>query len=57
MGRDHSFAAEYDANKPITASRLCDRRGMDESTRLVYVHVKDENGNVWKWELELESLN
>ena len=38
----HSFAAEYDANKPIT---------------LLYMNVKDANGNLVNWAIEMGPPN
>jgi hypothetical protein len=53
----HSFAAEFDATKPITLTGTITKvEWMNPHTRF-YVDVKDEKGVVTNWELELGSPN
>ena len=53
----HSFAAEYDANKPVTlAGTVTKVEWMNPHARF-YLDVKDESGKVANWEFELGSPN
>ena len=53
----HSFAAEYDANKPVTlAGTVTKVEWMNPHARF-YLDVKDESGKVAAWEFELGSPN
>ena len=53
----HSFAAEYDATKPITLSGTVTKvEWLNPHTRF-YVDVKDDTGKVVNWEFELGSPN
>jgi hypothetical protein len=53
----HSFAAEYDATKPVTLTGAVTKvEWMNPHTRF-YIDVKDANGVVTNWELELGSPN
>ena len=53
----HSFAAEYDASKPVVLKGVV--TGVDWTNPHVhfYVDVKDENGNINNWDLETGSPN
>src|SRR5713226_3678563 len=53
----HSFAAEYDANKPITLTGTVTKVEWMNPHARFYVDVKDENGKVTNWEFELGSPN
>jgi hypothetical protein len=53
----HSFAAEYDANKPITLKGTVTRIEWTNPHARFYVDVKDPNGAVVNWNLELASPN
>jgi hypothetical protein len=53
----HSFAAEYDANKPVTISGTVTKIEWMNPHARFYLDVKDESGNVVKWEFELGSPN
>ena len=53
----HSFAAEYDANKPITLKGAVTRVEWTNPHARFYVDVKDDKGTVTNWNLELASPN
>src|SRR5579864_9524544 len=53
----HSFAAEYDANKPITLNGVVTKLDWTNPHARFYVDVKDKSGNVTNWNLELASPN
>jgi hypothetical protein len=53
----HSFAAEYDANKPVTISGTVTKIEWMNPHARFYLDVKDESGTVVKWEFELGSPN
>ena len=53
----HSFAAEYDANKPITLKGAVTRIEWTNPHARFYVDVQDEKGAVTNWNLELASPN
>lgn len=53
----HSFAADYDASKPITLQGTVSRvEWMNPHVRF-YLHVKNESGGVTNWSFELGSPN
>ena len=53
----HSFAAQYDANKPITLKGAVTKVEWMNPHARFYIDVKDEKGAVTNWELELGSPN
>jgi DNA/RNA endonuclease YhcR with UshA esterase domain len=53
----HSFAAEYDANKPVTITGTVTKVEWMNPHARFYVDVKDDKGVVVNWELELGSPN
>ena len=53
----HSFAAEYDANKPITLKGTVTKIEWMNPHARFYVDVKDEKGALTNWNLELASPN
>ena len=53
----HSFAAEYDNNKPLTLSGMVTKVEWMNPHARFYVDVKDESGKVTNWEFELGSPN
>lgn len=53
----HSFAAEYDSNKPITMTGTVTKVEWMNPHARFYIDVKDENGKVSNWEFELGSPN
>lgn len=53
----HSFAAEYDAAKPIHLKGVVTKVEWTNPHARFYVDVKDENGKVTNWNFELASPN
>ena len=53
----HSFAAQYDADKPVTLTGVVTLVEWTNPHARFYVDVEDENGNVINWNLELASPN
>lgn len=53
----HSFAAEYDAAKPVTLTGTVTKVEWMNPHARFYIDVKDEGGKVTNWELELGSPN
>lgn len=53
----HSFAAEYDAAKPVTLKGTVTRIEWTNPHARFYVDVKDPDGTVVNWNLELASPN
>ena len=53
----HSFAAEYDENKPIVLTGSVTKLEWMNPHARFYVDVKDANGKVTNWEFELANLN
>ena len=53
----HSFAAQYDANKPVTHVGTVTKIEWTNPHARFYVDVKDDKGVVTNWNLELASPN
>jgi hypothetical protein len=53
----HSFAAEYDANKPVTIHDSVVRVEWTNPHARFYVETKESDGSVVTWNLELASPN
>lgn len=53
----HSFAAEYDANKPVELKGVVTKVEWTNPHARFYVDVKDAAGTVVNWNLELASPN
>ncbi len=53
----HSFQAEYDGAKPVTLSGVLTKVEWTNPHARFYIDVKDQNGNVSNWNLELASPN
>jgi len=53
----HSFQAEYDANQPVTLKGVVTKFEWTNPHARFYIDVKDENGKVTNWNLELASPN
>jgi uncharacterized protein DUF6152 len=53
----HSFAAEYDADKPITLTGTVTKLEWLNPHARIYIDVKDEKGNVVNWDCELGPPN
>jgi hypothetical protein len=55
-GAHHSFAAEYDAAKPVTLKGVVSKIEWTNPHARFYIEVKDETGT-YTWNLELASPN
>jgi hypothetical protein len=53
----HSFAAEYDAKKPITLKGTVTKVEWTNPHARFYLDVKDDSGTVANWNFELASPN
>jgi hypothetical protein len=53
----HSFAAEYDANQPLTLKGTVTKIEWTNPHARFYISVKDEKGVLTDWNLELASPN
>jgi len=53
----HSFAAEYDMNKPLTLTGTVTKVEWLNPHARLFIDVKDETGKVTNWELELQAPN
>lgn len=53
----HSFEAEYDSSKSVTLTGVVTKFEWTNPHARFYIDVKDENGNVTNWNLELASPN
>src|SRR2546427_2506754 len=52
----HSFAAEYDANKPVTITGTVTKVEWMNPHARFYVEVKDADGKVTNWNFELGAI-
>src|SRR5580700_7181063 len=52
----HSFAAEYDANKPIKVTGVVSKMEWMNPHARFYVDVKDADGKVTNWNFELGAI-
>ena len=53
----HSFAAEYDEKKPVALTGVVTKVEWTNPHARFYVDVKDQNGSMVNWNLELASPN
>jgi len=53
----HSFAAEFDSNKPFTVTGVVSKVAWQNPHVYVYVDAKDENGKMVTYALECNSVN
>ena len=53
----HSFAAEFDRNKPITLTGTVTKLEWTNPHARIYLDVKDDQGNVVNWDCELGPPN
>jgi Family of unknown function (DUF6152) len=53
----HSFAAQYDPEKPVTLTGVVTKVEWTNPHARFYIDVKDANGHVVNWNFELASPN
>ena len=53
----HSFAAQYDAAKPVTLTGTVTKVEWTNPHARFYINVKNDDGSVTNWNLELASPN
>lgn len=53
----HSFAADYDANKPVKVTGVVTKVEWTNPHAHYYVDVTDEQGKVTNWNFELAAIN
>src|SRR4030095_11182713 len=53
----HSFAAEFDRDKPITLTGTATKLDWTNPHARIYIDVKGEDGNVVNWDFELGPPN
>jgi hypothetical protein len=53
----HSFAVDYDANKPVKVTGVVTKVEWTNPHAHYYIDVTDEQGNVTNWNFELATIN
>jgi hypothetical protein len=53
----HSFAAEYDKNKPVTIKGVVTSMKWSNPHAWLYLDVKDPDGTIMHWSFELGGVN
>ena len=53
----HSFAAEFDRNKPVQLTGTVTEMKWSNPHAWIYIDVEDEDGNVVNWALETRAAN
>lgn len=53
----HSFAAEFDVNKPVSLTGTLTRMEWTNPHAWLFMEVEDDDGNVQAWSVELVGIN
>jgi hypothetical protein len=53
----HSFAAEFDVNRPVKLTGTVTRMEWTNPHAWLFIDTKDDNGNVQSWAVELVGIN
>jgi hypothetical protein len=57
LSAHHAFSAEFDATKPVTLQGVVTKFEMINPHSWIYIDVKDDDGKVTNWAVELGAPN